>query len=91
MGYKKDEEILTAELIEILQEYVDGDIIYIPKKKTRAGWGTISGTKRKITHRNRQIYEDYLSGMKVKELASKYYLTEKSIQRIIRETKREKK
>ena len=46
MGYKKAEEILPAELIEILQEYVDGDIIYIPKKKTRAGWGTISGTKR---------------------------------------------
>jgi len=88
MGYKKAEEILPAELIEILQEYADGDILYIPKKRIRAGWGTVSGTKKKLVHRNRQIYLDYLSGMKVKELASKYYLTDKSIQRIIREVKK---
>lgn len=89
MGYKKAEEIFPAELIEILQEYVDGDVIYIPKRKTRAGWGTRTGTKNKLRERNNQIYSDYLEGMKVKELASKYYLTDKSVQRIIREKKRD--
>ncbi len=88
MGYKKAEDILPAELIEILQEYVDGDIIYIPKKKVRAGWGTVSGARKKLVHRNRKIYDDYLSGMKVNQLAVKYYLTDKSIQRIIREMKK---
>ena len=32
MGYKKAGDILPAELIEMIQEYADGDTIYIPKK-----------------------------------------------------------
>lgn len=89
MGYKKAGDILPAELIEMIQEYADGDTIYIPKKKTRAVWGSVSGAKKKLARRNRNIYEEYLSGISVNELAARYYLTDKSIQRIIREIKRE--
>ena len=32
MGYRRAEEILPAEIIEIIQRYVDGENIYIPKK-----------------------------------------------------------
>ena len=39
------------------------------------------------SYRNQAIYKDYRSGMKVVELACKYYLSEKSIQRIIRTMK----
>ena len=78
MGYKKAEDVLPAELIEILQEYVGGEIIYIPKSKTRAAWGCVSGTKKNLARRNRKIYEEYMSGMRVKELAVRYYLTDKS-------------
>ena len=87
MGYKKAEDILPAELIEILQEYAEGETVYIPKKHAKAGWGTISGTKEKLKNRNKNIYSEYLLGAKVSELAEKYYLTDKSIQRIIREEK----
>lgn len=34
------------------------------------------------------IYQDYLRGIKNEELSDKYFLSEKSIQRIIREMKR---
>ncbi|MDE7176246.1 MAG: hypothetical protein K2O59_00335 [Lachnospiraceae bacterium] len=34
--------------------------------------------------RDQQIYKDYLAGRKTSELACKYYLSEKSIQRILR-------
>ena len=88
MGYKKAEDILPAELIEVLQEYAEGQTLYIPKKDTKAGWGTLSGTKSKLIKRNQKIYAEYLSGVKVSELAEKYYLTDKSIQRIIREVKK---
>ena len=88
MGYKKAEDILPTELIEILQEYAEGETVYIPKKQAKAGWGTLSGAKDKLKDRNRKIYLEYLSGAKVLELAEKYYLTEKSIQRIIRDEKK---
>lgn len=87
MGYIRAEEILPAELVELLQEYVDGQTIYVPRKSDKKGWGTVSGTKEKLAQRNERIYLEYLEGMKVEELAEKYYLSEKSIQRIIREMK----
>ena len=40
MSYRKAEEILPRELIEVIQQYVDGENIYIPRKlEHRKGWG----------------------------------------------------
>lgn len=89
MGYKKAEDILPADLIEKLQEYAEGETVYIPKKKEKAGWGTLSGAKDRLKNRNRSIYSEYISGVKVSELTEKYFLTDKSIQRIIREVKKD--
>lgn len=85
MGYIRAEEILPIEVIELIQQYVDGENIYIPRKPTnRQAWGTGTQIKQELWMRNRQIYKDYLVGSKTSELASKYYLSEKSIQRILR-------
>ena len=32
MGYIRAEQILPLELIELIQQYVDGENIYIPRK-----------------------------------------------------------
>lgn len=40
-----------------------------------------------LQSRNELIYNDYLSGAAIHELANRYYLSEKSIQRIIRQEK----
>ena len=89
MGYIKAEEILPKELIEKIQNHVEGKSIYIPKKDgIRQTWGTGTRTKQELAERNQAIYEDYLAGRKVCELAEKYCLSEKSIQRILRERKR---
>lgn len=88
MGYIRADKILPMEVIELIQKYVDGQNIYIPRKSdNRAEWGAGTDIKQELFRRNRQIYSDYLSGMKVSELAYKYYLSEKSIQRIVREMK----
>lgn len=89
MGYINAEEILPIEVIEILQKYVDGKNIYVPKKKdSRSAWGSGTQIRDELEIRNRMIYEEYLLGMKVKQLAERYYLSEKSIQRIVRDGKR---
>lgn len=88
MGYKKAEEILPAPIIELIQQYVDGTNIYIPRKQeNRQEWGAKTPYKRELQNRNQSIYKDYLSGTTVYELAQRYYLSEKSIQRIIRQKK----
>lgn len=85
MGYIKAETVLPIEIIELIQEYVDGKNIYIPRKAAgRQEWGAGTQVKQELYVRNQQIYEDYLAGYKVTELASKYYLSDKSIQRILR-------
>lgn len=89
MGYVKAEEILPMEVIELIQEYVDGQNIYIPRKENRrAVWGSGTKIRKELGLRNRQIYSDFISGKKVSELAEVYFLSEKSIQRIVREEKR---
>lgn len=86
MSYRKAEEILPMELIELIQQYVDGENIYIPRKSgKRQKWGCNTRTKQILLVRNEQIYADYRRGMKTSQLACKYYLSEKSIQRIVRQ------
>lgn len=88
MGYIKAEEILPIEVIEIIQQYVDGKNIYIPRKQAnRQEWGTNTQIKQELSIRNQKIYQEYLLGAKIADLACKYYLSEKSIQRIIRKMK----
>ncbi len=88
MSYRKVEEILPIEIIELIQQYADGVNIYIPRKEEhKKEWGSGTSYKGELQRRNHLIYIDYLNGTKICELAEHYYLSEKSIQRIIRQEK----
>ncbi|GFI65414.1 hypothetical protein IMSAG185_01013 [Lachnospiraceae bacterium] len=85
MGYIRAEEILPVEVIELIQQYVDGETIYIPRKSAhRQAWGAGTQIRQELSVRNRNIYGDYLAGSRTSELACKYFLSEKSIQRILK-------
>ncbi len=89
MGYKRAEEILPRDIIELIQQYVDGENIYIPRKsENRQGWGCATQIRQELSDRNAAIFRDYRRGCKVPELAEKYFLSIKSIQRIVREMKK---
>ena len=83
MGYIRANEILPRELLEAIQHYVDGEIIYIPKKEKRS-WGSGTSSKEFFRERNERIYEAYQNGISTKELSRTFSLSEKSIQRILR-------
>lgn len=88
MGYIKAEDILPEDVLALVQQYVDGQMIYIPRRSgCHKSWGAGTQTKKELLIRNRQMYEAYCSGVTVAELSQKYYMTEKSIRRIIREYK----
>lgn len=85
MGYVNAFKILPQELVEQIQEYIEGQTIYIPKRKSkRCRWGEKTDTKVYFRERNFEIYNSFKNGTTVTELSEKYFLTTKSIQRIIR-------
>ena len=89
MSYIKANNVLPQELLESVQEYIDGGYLYIPRKdKNRKSWGENTNSKSWMQNRNTEIYTGYKNGIKIPELAKRYYLSEKSIQRILLQEKR---
>ncbi len=90
MSYLKAIDVLPEELLDMIQKYVDGKYIYIPRKQSsRKAWGDSTGSKREIAVRNLEIYQKYKDGVAIKSLSLMYYLSPKSIQRIIARMKQE--
>lgn len=84
MSYKRATHVLPAELLRQIQEYVDGEFIYIPRiSDNKRDWGASTSTRRELCERNALIFADHLAGKSIDELAQKYFLSSKSIQRII--------
>lgn len=89
MGYIRAEDILPKDVLELVQQYADGRTIYIPRKSDcHKSWGAGTETKKDLMIRNERMYEEYRSGTTIIELAERYFLTEKSVQRIIRNHKK---
>ena len=89
MGYMRAEDILPKEVLELVQQYTDGQTIYIPRKsECHKSWGAGTETKKELMIRNKQMYEEYQAGVPITELSERYFLTEKSVQRIIRSHKK---
>ena len=88
MKYVKALDVLPEEIIKIIQEYVDGEYLYVPRKnENHKAWGEKSGIRKSLKVRNNEIYKKYLDGVTINQLTQEYYLTEKSIRRIISEQK----
>ena len=92
MSYINAEDVLPKVLIEEIQKYIDGQLIYIPRKNENVlSWGEKNGTKVKLAERNQMIVSRFYSGATITELSEAYYLSEKRIQGIIHEYESSKK
>ena len=82
MKYKNANDVLPKELLVLVQEYIQGEYIYVPvKDKHIAGFPT--DYKTELEKRDAHIYMKHLEGMSNKQLAQIYNLSESSIRRII--------
>ena len=86
MSYIHADEILPKELLEELQQYADGQLIYIPRKEKQE-WGSGTSAKKYFRERNERIYRAFREGISEEELAHRFSLSGKSIQRILRKQK----
>lgn len=91
MRYARAQDILPAELLAQLQQYVDGAYLYIPRKEeNKLAWGERTHSKSETAARNFAIFQEAESGKDTAELARTYFLTEKTIRRILLEERRKR-
>ena len=86
MSYVNAEDVLPKHLVEEIQKYVDGQLLYIPRKiENSLAWGEKKGTKEELLKRNQEIIDYYKDGHTVEELSKLFFLSEKRIRGIIHE------
>lgn len=88
MKYKNAKNILPEKLVNEIQKYIQGDIIYIPIQGEKISWGEKSGSKKALHTRNTKIFDLYISGCDLKEIETKFNLSESSIRKIISNIKK---
>jgi len=84
MKYSKAESIFPEELLRIIQEYVQGELVYIPKpKEAHLKWGEKTHSKSRVSARNAEIKSLFCNGVSIEELAGRYFLSCESIKKIV--------
>ena len=78
MSYVNADEVLPEDLIREIQKYVDGKVLYIPRRSEKAmGWGEKNGAKNRLAKRNKEIVSRFNSGETIAELGKMFFLSEK--------------
>lgn len=84
MKYTSAQTVLPKHLLDEIQKYVQGELLYIPKPaEKRLKWGANTDTKDMLAQRNREIVHTFQSGVTIPQLASTYYLSEETIKKIV--------
>ena len=80
----KAQTVLPEELMREIQKYIQGETIYIPKaKKSHAGWGSKSGSRKRLDERHTAIRASFRKGRSITEWGHEYYLSMESIKKIV--------
>lgn len=84
MKYKNAKVVLPDALVKELQNYVQGEYIYIPiEPKKQKRWGEVSGYRKELEERNKIIKEEYQNGISMEFLSKKYNLSISAVRKII--------
>ena len=86
MRYQKAEDILPADLLTEVQKYADGVYLYIPRRADhRKSWGNSTRYREELELRNESIRHLRREGLTAQELAERFHLSVKTIQRVLRQ------
>lgn len=84
MGYKNATCVLPDHLIAAIQQHIDGEYLYIPRKiENKREWGEVKNSRQLYAQRNAVIFKEYNCGKTVEELANEYYLSPKTVYKIL--------
>ena len=84
MAYINGKEVLPTELLQEVQKYFKGGVIYIPDvESNRKQWGTYTNTRGMLKERNSEIKAKKKNGMTISQLMEEYHLSYDSIKKIV--------
>lgn len=84
MKHSNATNILPEELLFEIQQYIQGELLYIPKLKSNyKKWGDTTQSKISTSIRNDKIRSAFDNGATIKELCKKYFLSQASIKKIV--------
>ncbi len=84
MGYRKAKDVLPRHLLRAIQDYIDGEVLYIPRKTgNRRQWGETTQSRQRLLARNREIVARRRAGCSVAALAEQYCLSAKAVYKIL--------
>ena len=84
MKYVKAQAVFPESLLQEMQKYIQGELVYIPKSPDNyKKWGAKTGAKNTIVQRNRNMVRAFKAGTPVSQLADLYNLAEDTIKKIV--------
>ena len=83
MKYENAKDVLPAKLLEEVQKYAEGKVIYIPRTEKSRGWGEASGYREKLNKRNAWICSRYSAGQSILEIAEEFFLSPETIKKLV--------
>lgn len=84
MKYVNGNVIFPEKLLEEIQKYIQGGLVYIPQiEGSRKQWGVRSGQRETLVRRNHEIREKFQLGMSIDQLTLRYHLSHDTIKKII--------
>jgi len=84
MGYKTAVGVLPDDLLKAVQQFVDGESIYIPRKHdNKKQWGECKDSRKLLERRNTAILTQYQGGRSVQSLSEQYFLSPKTVYKIL--------
>lgn len=81
MGYQNASKVLPPELLKQVQQYVQGELIYIPRPGKRAR--STTALRRELAERNRRICEMRREGASVARIAEIFFLSTQAVYSIL--------
>ena len=88
MRYENAKDLLPPQLLKQVQKYAAGKTLYIPSLN-KAPWGEMSGYRRYLAERNRDIRLAFREGASLEALSEKHCLSPDSIRKIVYSKKEE--
>lgn len=83
MKYQNATEVLPQKLIEEIQKYTSGTLIYIPNGNVTKTWGEVSGYRSYLIKRNQMIKNHFNYGNTIDELSNEYCLSIETIKKVV--------
>jgi RimJ/RimL family protein N-acetyltransferase/Mor family transcriptional regulator len=82
MKYRNATELLPPQLLKELQQYAQGEMLYVPEVK-RKSWGEGTGARTYYANRNMDIKNRFKRGEGMENLTENYSISEDAVKKIV--------